>query len=547
MFTPLGGSPNFYIEGLCGGLGLHYRLTLPELSKISEYPLIECLSTRNNVDSEKLGGILKPEKDSDFFILGASVSTFGLIKTNLIVDISVKPQFGLSLIGSTVFDFPQKGRDAIVHATLDYTAGYVSSSSCVEVIGALKEDSYLFLPECKLSGGFAFGMWFDGPHKNDFVFTVGGYHPSFSLLDHPYYPTVDRVGINWKISSQVAISGSAYMALTSSGIMAGGSLSFVYQMGRLKAWLNAMCDFWMQWKPWHYEASIGVSIGASYTLKIGSLHHTFEVELGAALDIAGPSFHGKAHVHWNIISFTISFGDDKNQNETVDWKSVEQFLVSGEEKICAIALKGCTQGENIVRSDAVSLEIKSQIPVTDLSCNFEKRLSDRELYCLPFGKNTPLSSKMKVTLERHDDNGTVLVSTEVSEISENVPAALWGESHNGSPTAEFIPNANKGVRLSGAVKMSENMLPEGGVYDEDKLENEKISLSHLISNDNAVLRYEFDEVCSNHEIEKNIETAYSGFINANKKITEEFELYNPKFNNFTMNRYHCDIRTGMIE
>ena len=38
---------------------------------------------------------------------------------------------------------------------------------------------------------------------------------------------MDRVGINWNANSEVSIRGLAYMARTSSGIMAGGSLSVV--------------------------------------------------------------------------------------------------------------------------------------------------------------------------------------------------------------------------------------------------------------------------------------------------------------------------------
>lgn len=94
-------------------------------------------------------------------------------RTEVFADITVKPQIEVSLLGSSLLDFPQKGKDVIVHATLNYIAKYECASSYLEVIGAHNKDSYLILPECKLSGRFAFAMWFTGIHTNDFVITVG--------------------------------------------------------------------------------------------------------------------------------------------------------------------------------------------------------------------------------------------------------------------------------------------------------------------------------------------------------------------------------------
>jgi hypothetical protein len=422
-------------------------------------------------------------------------------------------------------------------------------------------------------------MWFAGTHKNDFVFTVGGYHPQFPINNYPHYPRVDRVGLNWKISSEVAITGTAYMALTSSGIMAGGELSLVYELVKLKAWLIAMCDFWIQWKPWHYEADIGVSIGASYTLKIFKFQHTFKVELGASLQIAGPSFHGKAHVSWHIISFTISFGKDEAPDQSVDWNSVEEFLVSSStnqtanaglandlnihglglnekindfadsNKVCSISLIGVSNASATVRGDQVSLEVISQVPVSEVTYNNEGlQLKDNEtdLHCLPFGENTKLSSQMNVKLSRIDDGKTELIEVQVTKLTEAVPAALWGAKHAGEPSADSIQNALKGLKLDSVVVESDLQLPVTGDYDAEKLDEENTNISESIINDSKTLKFGFDDSFNNNQIQDSSKAAFEKFIQANNNLLSDFGILKDELNSIDMNGYHCDIHSGSL-
>ena len=76
--------------------------------------------------------------------------------------------------------------------------------------------------------------------------------------------------------------------------MAGGKLSAVYTLGKLRAWFIAYADFLVSWKPFAYQARIGVSLGASYRVDCWFVHKTFSVELAAALDLWGPEVHGAA-------------------------------------------------------------------------------------------------------------------------------------------------------------------------------------------------------------------------------------------------------------
>ena len=49
----------------------------------------------------------------------------------------------------------------------------------------LTENSWLLYREVRLTGGFAFALWWKGPLAGQFVLTIGGYHPSFHRDGYP--------------------------------------------------------------------------------------------------------------------------------------------------------------------------------------------------------------------------------------------------------------------------------------------------------------------------------------------------------------------------
>jgi hypothetical protein len=167
-------------------------------------------------------------------------------------------------------------------------------------------------PACKLTGGFAFYVWF-GPHENagQFVLTLGGYHPDFS--PPPHFPKVPRLGFNWPLPGNVTISGEAYFALTPSAVMAGAGLQVLYSAGNLQAWFKAQMDALVSWAPFHYRLEISISLGASYRMNLLFVTTTLKVELGAKLSIWGPPMGGRVQINWYVISFTVSFGADESQ------------------------------------------------------------------------------------------------------------------------------------------------------------------------------------------------------------------------------------------
>lgn len=291
----------------------------------------------------------------------------------------------------------------------------------------LTSESYILSKACKLTGGFAFFLWFgENSHKGDFVLSLGGYHPDYKKPSH--YPSVPRLGVNWKISSKLSVSGEAYFALTPSCIMAGVRMNALYKDGNLKAWFIAQVDFMIKWKPFEYSAHLCVSLGASYTLKWFGIHHTFTIELGVDIDFHGPEFSGKARISWFIISFTIKFGkQDQSPPPPLSYdefsksflpltnKASNKLTDSGSEKPepLTVTVNGKVHGEKdgvkYVSADGLSFTVVSAVPI-----------SDNDVVIRPMGD---ISFRSEISF-----NAEGVEKYETTDYFQNVPTAMWGGS-----------------------------------------------------------------------------------------------------------------------
>jgi|GEM_PF-1122114 len=335
--TPLGGPPAFFLTGLSGGFGYNRSVKLPaNTADIATYPMIAGISNpatlggqNGNAPSgtqvlEKLGNEwFKPTRGVYWVAAGIKFTSFELVHSNAVVIIQFGNQFEIDLIGTSAIELPKSGL-SYLNAELAFKVVFNPDVGIFMAEAVLTENSWVIVPECKLTGGFAFYVWFknqsSGASAGEFVVTLGGYYSGWTPPS--YYPTVPRVGFNWHFSDVINITGGLYFAMTPSAVMAGGNLNAVYETGPVKAWFNAFADFFMSWKPFHYNIRIGVDIGAKAWI--------FKVELGCDLELWGPQMAGKARVSWYVISFTITFGDQstsKDQTQLIGWGDfTEAFL-----------------------------------------------------------------------------------------------------------------------------------------------------------------------------------------------------------------------------
>jgi hypothetical protein len=351
---PIGGPSFFFVTGLAAGFGYNRLLVVPAIEQVAQFPLvadaISGAAMPANV-SDKVAGLQRyiPPSAGDYFLaIGIKFTSFKLIDSFALLTVSFGTQFEVNLLGlsTLIVPTPVPGEPPVTplaEVQLAVRATFNPSQGFLGVAAQLTSNSFLLSRACRLTGGFAFYSWFDGPHKGDFVLTLGGYHPDYKVPSH--YPTVPRLGFNWRVDSQLTIKGGMYYALTAAALMAGGSLQATWDSGDLKAHFTAGADFIIYWKPYHYDAKMSVDIGVSYTYNLFG-RHTLNADVGADLHIWGPEFAGTAHVKLSIISFDISFGDGSSKKlRPIEWNAFqESFLPKGKDGGLAICTASVADG-----------------------------------------------------------------------------------------------------------------------------------------------------------------------------------------------------------
>lgn len=327
----LGGPPFFYVTGVAAGFGYNRALVLPGMDGVPEFPLVAGASDPTRLGAVKqadgswampdpaavvalLGGISPPQRGEYWFAAGVRFTSFDLVNSTALVTVEFGNELEIAVLGLSWISLPPPPApgaaapaNPFAYAELGIEVVILPDQGVFSATAVLTPNSFVLDPACRLTGGFAFCVWFgDNPNSGQWVLTLGGYHPSFNPPS--YFPQVPRLGFDWPMSGDVTVSGDAYFALTPSAVMAGGGLQVLFHSGDLKAWFKARMDALVQWAPFHFEVEISVSIGASYRMKLLFVTVTLSVELGASLTLWGPPTGGEVHVSWFVISFTVSFG-----------------------------------------------------------------------------------------------------------------------------------------------------------------------------------------------------------------------------------------------
>lgn len=456
---PIGGPPAFFITGLAAGFGYNRELSIPPIEAVSRFPLV--LGAFGSLDYAQMLQALKqyvsPSKGQSFVAAGVKFTSFKMVDSFALVNVTFGSRLSLAVLGLSAISVPAHiDSTPIAFAQLALRVVCTPDDGVFALMAELTSESYILSKACKLTGGFAFYLWFGREHRGDFVITLGGYHPSYKKPAH--YPDVPRLGFCWRVTSNLTFSGNLYFALTPCGIMAGGGISAVFQSGELRAWFRAQADFWINWKPYHYEASLYIGLGASYRLNLLFCHVTLSVELSADLKIWGPDFSVRARITWFIISFTIESIKSENKKQYINWESFEKSFLP-QRKLPAtdaevtvtnsLNIEGGLLAENenrepIVDSEKLRLTVKTAVPATLIQHNSRAvETAPIALGVLPTGEGKTLKALFHVTIigpDKREKNFCCRV------IEENVPVSLWGLSETGMD-GERVVGAWTGLTL----------------------------------------------------------------------------------------------------
>jgi hypothetical protein len=481
-----GGPPAFFVTGVALGLGYNSNLLVPTIDQVQSFPFVQVLPTSTvpnqgifpntqpltvlNVIMNTKPPWVYPQAGALWFAAGITFTSFELVNSQALVLVQLGSDLVLSLIGTSRAQFPQPtggatNQPVYAYIEMDLLVTFAPADGVFSVQAVLSKNSFLLDRACVLSGGFAFFIWYDdNPHAGDFVLTLGGYNPGFTPPS--YYPVVPAVGFHWSLDSSITISGNAYLAFTPSVMMVGGELNATYHSGNLKAWFDAHADIIVQWKPFWFDAKIGITVGASYKINLLFTSYTASVELGCDLEVWGPPTGGSVTVDWYIIKFTINFGSKKSSAPTIKgWSDVQAMLPNtgtpAAPNVLTIAASNgispatTTPSSNgaaaatpwIVRGGQFGFNTSSSIPATTAKVGGSYLFNGSKFNVAPLGwKGVSATHDIAITDASGNDISSAFSAV---QSQKNLPSSLWGTTSSTTPTSDsqLVPNQIVGVSL----------------------------------------------------------------------------------------------------
>ncbi|MCU0475785.1 MAG: hypothetical protein MUC99_06705 [Anaerolineae bacterium] len=516
---PLGGLGFFFVNGLSAGFGFNRDLIMPSVSQVPNYWLVQAANTPQPNQPPPQTGTLSPSTTSIlnsaiqyapvsvgqyWLALGLRFTTYEIIQTLAVAALTFGKRFEVDVIGlSTIMIPPTPGENfsPLGEAQLALIGSFVLQTDpfAMDIViqGQLTPSSYLFSRSCKLTGGFAFGVWVGGEHGGDFVVTFGGYHPSFAPPS--YYPQVPRVGFSWVISNLLHAQGALYFALTPIAIMAGGSLSVLFQLSApsplpsVRASLDVGMDFLINWKPYHYEVSTEAEVEIDVIYHLFGTHQ-ISASAGADMSLWGPDWGGHASLHMSVwfikINFSVTFGAKNGGASPLTWSEFQSSLLPQPEAIPSsvnapsgsthwnyvtaevstglvrqtqVSQDGETRNYSVIDPKTFVITTGSAIPITSLSGSWSS-FDDAGLKTSGLGvtaMNTAFASAPHtLTVEYRDTASDSFVEAGShfthQPIPRSVPLAMWGTAllNTNNPNSvnqpSLIPNTVGGFSLTAA-------------------------------------------------------------------------------------------------
>ncbi|HEU6454156.1 MAG TPA: DUF6603 domain-containing protein, partial [Roseateles sp.] len=324
---PIGGPPAFFLTGIGGGFGINRKLVIPsELGNFADYPLIQALDIAATpgdpmTQLRELGQYFPMQKGTFWFAAGLSFNSFALVDGIAVVGVQIGDGLDINLLGLARMALPRP-QAALVSIELALLVRFSSSEGVLWVQGQLTDNSWLLYPDIKLTGGFAYVIWFKGEKAGEFVLTLGGYHPDFH---RDGYPVVPRLGLRWSIGSNIVIKAGSYFALTSEALMAGGDFEASAHFGPAWAEVKFGAHGIVFFDPFHYDVSAYARISAGVTIDtwlFGEI--TISISLGARIHVMGPDFRGSVTFEVGPIELTFEFGGDGREQK--QWLGAGAFV-----------------------------------------------------------------------------------------------------------------------------------------------------------------------------------------------------------------------------
>ena len=338
--APIGGPPAFFVTGLGGGMGVNRRLISPTIEEVDTFILVQCLDPFSSMAQnpmgalDQLGTVFPPERGAIWFAAGLSFTSFSLVYATAVLTVEVHDGLEINLLGLARIALPNPALP-MAQVELALQARLSTQEGIFSIKAQLTENSWLINESCRLTGGFAFVLWFKGDMAGQFVVSLGGYHPDFHKP--AAFPSVPRLGISWEPGFGVSIKGGSYFALTATCIMAGVELEASYKSSVVWASLEAGVHVLVSWDPFFYDFKAFIRISAGIDIEICFIvcgHVRLGFSFGAEIHVLGPKLRGSVTLDLDVVSVTVHFGPESATNSPEPLPYVafrDKYLRSGDD------------------------------------------------------------------------------------------------------------------------------------------------------------------------------------------------------------------------
>ncbi|KAH7018960.1 hypothetical protein EDB80DRAFT_886738 [Ilyonectria destructans] len=472
------------VNGLTGGFGYNSRLKFPSVQQVSEFPFVAMnqdnapgppgpltkqLSTLRRSDGGKDAWVTVAPDDM-WLAAGVGLKGFQTVDALVLIALTLSEEPKFMVLAQATAVFPKSAGksqecaflvlDIVLCAEIDPLHGTIF------VAGELTPRSFILNPSCRLTGGFAFQLFFVGsPYEGDFVFTVGGYNKLYTVPSH--YPAApSRVGIFWQYDSQIRISGEAYFAITPQVAMGGGRLDLVVDKSWVRATFSAWADFFMHYHPFSFSADVGITLWVEVNLpaliyKI----HLGPKEISARLSLYGPPMAGYVHLHFWTYNTIVAFGSQASRPPPLSWESFLRMVknlpvepdasdaVKAPNHMVTITKGAVPVHENAhpaeeggnspdvveIRATQLEFQVQARVPVLSAKLGetapFETKGSS-SLFARPMQRTEAIAdSHLTVTLKRTDTEESQVTLQTANVVMKKVAPALWGRYKEDAPAS----------------------------------------------------------------------------------------------------------------
>lgn len=486
---PIGGPPAFFLTGVGGGLGINRELKLPDdMARFDQYPLVKALDPSAKPSDDpmteliRLGGFFPMKRGSFWFAAGLSFTSFALVDGVAVVSIQVGDGLEVALMGLARMALPRP-QAPLVSIELGLVARFSSKEGVLWVQAQLTDNSWLLYPDVRLTGGFAFVIWFAGPNAGQFVLTIGGYHPKFK---RDGYPVVPRLGLQWRVGPFLTIKGESYFALTSEALMAGMRVEVSARFGPAWAQVIFGADGIVFFDPFHFRVDAYAQISAGVTIDVWIGEITISVSLTASIMVEGPQFHGLARFSVGPVDLEVEFGDTTQQpRPPLTWdafvtKYLELAAPQTARALAAITGKGSvtpgtgpggpTDTGTADGSAAHPFEVfaefeitlTSTVPVRRIHIGSTRTIDRTPSHALGVApmQEANVDTALRLTIRRADSGAASLDKLVAKEsLSPSFPYGVWGPPQD--PAHPKVPEGKVIVAMDGLSLTAVADIPPG--------------------------------------------------------------------------------------